>query len=135
MIKIIFQRDQNNLPRAITENNYKPVSWFLEDDVQSSEYTINLTLTVLAQIEQDIIPDIELMVSYYSEDYGKNPDVIASHIKQSDIPYWEGTGNAHTLSIYKDRVKIYNEYTYEQVEISFDDFKEIMLGWKKLIES
>ena len=79
---------------------------FFEGDIQGCDYTVNLFIDVINQI------------------------------KNNEIENWQGTGNAHTISITKDKINIFNEFTEMEVTIyDFEYFLSLLYQWKKLIES
>jgi hypothetical protein len=79
---------------------------FFEGDIQGIDYNVNLFIDVINQIKND------------------------------EIENWQGAGNAHTISITKDKINIFNEFTEMEVTIyDFEYFLSLLYQWKKLIES
>ena len=79
---------------------------FFEGDIQGIDYNVNLFIDVINQIKND------------------------------EIENWQGEGNAHTISITKDKINIFNEFTEMEVTIyDFEYFLSLLYQWKKLIES
>ncbi|CAQ83261.1 MULTISPECIES: hypothetical protein [Photorhabdus] len=61
---------------------------------------------------------------------------LCESVNNSELPQWEGTGNAHTVTIKPDGVEIFNEYTEESLKItSIEEFKGYLEQWKALILS
>jgi hypothetical protein len=63
-------------------------------------------------------------------------DFIAECQKVIDgkVDSWEGTGNAHTVTIAKSGVEIFNEYTEKSLHIKdLAAFKAYLESWKQLI--
>ncbi len=69
--------------------------------------------------------------------FGVNEYIAACNdVSSGRIPTWSGTGNAHTVTIKKDSVNIFNEYSEEELDISsIDEFKSYLENWKKLLIS
>ena len=104
-----FYIDSNNICR-VKRNNLKlsdeMIADFLEEDVMGVENTVDLIIDNISQVQN-----------------GK-------------IEIWEGTVNAHTISITKDKINIFNEFTEMEVTIyDFEYFLSLLYQWKKLIES
>ena len=79
---------------------------FFEGDIQGFDYYVNFLIEIINQIKND------------------------------EIENWQGTGNAHTISITKDKINIFNEFTEMEVTIyDFEYFLSLLYQWKKLIES
>ncbi|AOR63389.1 hypothetical protein [Pectobacterium wasabiae] len=99
-----YYYDTDGYPALEIEHNFHVIADFLQSDVQSSLYGVNEYISVC-------------------------DDVISGK-----IPKWEGTGNAHTVTINIAEVSIYNEYTEEEINISsIEGFKIYLEGWKKLL--
>uniref|UniRef100_UPI0036D78C2A hypothetical protein n=1 Tax=Photorhabdus sp. RM322S TaxID=3342825 RepID=UPI0036D78C2A len=61
---------------------------------------------------------------------------LCESVSSGQLPEWEGTGNAHTVTIKPDGVEIFNEYTEESLKIiSIEEFKGYLEQWKALILS
>lgn len=104
-----FYIDGNDICR-VERNNLKlsdeMIADFLEEDVMGVEDTVDLIIDNINQVQN-----------------GK-------------IEIWEGTGNAHTISITKDKINIFNEFTEMDVTIyDFEYFLSLLYQWRKLIES
>ncbi|MDX7998377.1 hypothetical protein FE394_03985 [Xenorhabdus sp. Reich] len=57
-------------------------------------------------------------------------------VGSGQLPEWEGTGSAYTVTIKLDCVEIFNEYTEESLIISnINEFKSYLEQWKELILS
>jgi hypothetical protein len=79
---------------------------FFEGDIQGGDYYVNFIIDIINQIKND------------------------------EIENWQGTGNAHTISITKDKINIFNEFTEMDVTIyDFEYFLSLLYQWRKLIES
>uniref|UniRef100_UPI0036DF1CBA hypothetical protein n=1 Tax=Photorhabdus sp. RM322S TaxID=3342825 RepID=UPI0036DF1CBA len=98
--------DERGHCRAKAETENHLIISFLEFDVQSSLYGTN---------------------EYIS---------LCESVSNGELPQWEGTGNAHTITIKPDGVEIFNEYTEESLKItSIEEFKGYLEQWKALILS
>lgn len=65
---------------------------------------------------------------------------MIDQVKQGQLPFWERIGNAYTLSIFPDHIKIEteNDFTDESGGVmmaSLDDFKEAVSAWKAFIST
>lgn len=102
-----FTHDEAGRRRARFAAPYEVIGWFLELDVQSSSGYPQRLLTLIKDVEE-----------------GK----IDSH---------QGTGNAHTITIGPDRVRIENVYTNERppCELSLQQMRAILIDWIRFIES
>ncbi|WP_373370591.1 hypothetical protein [Pectobacterium parmentieri] len=68
---------------------------------------------------------------------GVNEYILAcDDVISGKIPVWEATGNAHTLTVRKTGVNIYNEYSEEEIDISsIGEFRKYLEGWRELLLS
>ena len=70
-------------------------------------------------------------------DYTTN--LLINHVtkvQSGELTNWKGTGNSHIISISKDRINIFNEFTKMETTINnFEYFLLILQDWKKLINS
>ncbi|GAA3581073.1 hypothetical protein GCM10023078_06200 [Gibbsiella greigii] len=99
-----FYKNSDGYLKVEADESMHLVSSFLEHDVQNSVYGVDEYLSA------------------------------CDSVSNGDVPRWEGTGNAHTVTIKKNGVNIYNEYTNEEMNIStISEFKKILENWKKLI--
>lgn len=103
-----FYLDNDNYccVKNISNPNEQIIGDYLEGDIQGSDYHVNLIINTIHQIQN------------------------------GEIENWQGTGNAHTISISKDKINIFNEFTEMDVTI-YDTqyFLSLLYQWKKLIES
>ena len=90
----------------------------------------------------DIDDEYHILADFLSGDVqrsllGVNEYIIAcDHVFSGVIETWSGTGNAHTVTIKKDSVNIFNEYSEEELNInSIEEFKYYLEKWKELISS
>ncbi|MCC8376555.1 hypothetical protein CKY10_03855 [Photorhabdus sp. HUG-39] len=61
---------------------------------------------------------------------------LCESVKNGELLQWEGTGNAHTVTIKLDSVEIFNEYTEESLTIStIEEFRSYLERWKELLLS
>ncbi|WP_437215964.1 hypothetical protein [Pectobacterium sp. LFLA-215] len=69
--------------------------------------------------------------------YGVNEYISAcDDVLSGKVTVWEGTGNAHTVTIKTSGVNICNEYSEEEINISsVDEFRKYLEGWKDLLLS
>ncbi|MGR9012149.1 MAG: hypothetical protein ACU83U_00750 [Gammaproteobacteria bacterium] len=63
---------------------------------------------------------------------------MINQVKEGRLPCWERIGNAYTLSLFPDHIKIEtdNDFADEPcgvVMASLDDFKKAVSAWKALI--
>lgn len=104
---MIFFKDKDNYPNAKGNNSTEAVvADFLKDDIQGCIYTADLYINAIEIINEYTLNNEE----------------------------WEATGNAFTMTIKKNKIIIFNNYTEEQVV--FDNplaLKEYISDWKKLI--
>lgn len=98
--------DEHGYSCAEVETENHLIAWFLKDDIQGSLNSVNEYLE------------------------------LCESVKNGDLPEWEGTGNAHTVTIKADGVEIFNEYTEESLTIpTIEEFKGYLEKWKELILS
>ncbi|MBV7407313.1 hypothetical protein [Enterobacter sp. ENT03] len=90
----------------------------------------------------DIDYEYHVLADFLSGDiqrslFGVNEYITAcNHVDSGVIEAWSGTGNAHTVTIKKDGVNIFNEYSEEELDISsIEEFKSYLESWKKLLIS
>ncbi|MDC9595221.1 hypothetical protein [Xenorhabdus sp. IM139775] len=101
-----FYIDKDGYSRAEAGEEYRLVAWFFNDDVQGS------------------LHGVEEYISW------------CESVSNGELPQWEGTGNAHTVTIKPDGVEIFNEYTEESLEIAtIEEFKGYLEKWKELLLS
>ncbi|HEK0623175.1 hypothetical protein A0O00_03755 [Proteus mirabilis] len=101
-----FFIDKDGYPEVDLGYEYHVLADFLSGDVQGSLYSVNEYLE------------------------------LCEAVKNDELPEWEGTGNAHTVTIKPDGVEIFNEYTEESVTIStIEEFKGYLEKWKELLLS
>ena len=105
-MKIKLYHDVHDFPRAEVETPHKVLGWFLEQDVQSS---ISWCRELIELIE---------------------------HIESGRESHWEGTGNAHTLILTGNGVRIENEYVDppQSCALSLHAFKRAVKEWLKFIQ-
>ncbi|MEQ1965368.1 hypothetical protein ABLB69_19995 [Xenorhabdus khoisanae] len=78
-----------------------------------------------------LIGDVQRDVAYTDELIS-----LCDSVSNGKSPLWEGTGNAHTVTIKPDGVEIFNEYTEESLEIAtIEEFKGYLEKWKELLLS
>ncbi|EYU13187.1 hypothetical protein [Photorhabdus aegyptia] len=101
-----FYIDKDGYCSVDADEENRLVEWFLKDDIQGCLHTAN-----------------EYIAACNSVENGQNPK-------------WEGTGNAHTVTIKPDGVEIFNEYTEESLQIAtIEEFKGYLERWKELLLS
>ena len=90
----------------------------------------------------DIDYDYHVLADFLSGDiqrslFGVNEYIEAcKSVVSGKMETWSGTGNAHTVTIKKDGVNVFNEYSEEELTIkSIEKFEEYLGGWKKLLIS
>lgn len=107
MIEGKLYLDSHGYPRAEYQAPNEVLGWYLEQDVQSSPATCDELLHVCEEIVE-----------------GRRRD-------------WQGSGNAHTVTIADSHVTIENEFSdsTELCEVSIEDFKTAVLAWKELLRS
>lgn len=104
-----FFIDSYNICRVCRINlNYTEqiIADYLEEDVMGGDYTVNLLIDCILKIQKN------------------------------EIEKWQGTGNAHTISIFKDKIHIFNEFTEMEVVINdVEYFLSILYKWRELVLS
>lgn len=90
----------------------------------------------------DIDYEYHVLADFLSGDvqsslFGVNEYIIAcNNVSSGLIGTWSGTGNAHTVTIKKDSVNIFNEYSEEELDInSIEKFKNYLESWRELLIS
>jgi hypothetical protein len=86
--------------------------------------------------------DFRILIDFLKDDiqrsvYGVNEFIEACKLVSSGtLPFWEGTGNSHTITIKPNGVEIFNEYTEESMIVSsIDEFEGYLEKWKRLISN
>ncbi|HID8400455.1 hypothetical protein V6E00_15545 [Serratia marcescens] len=86
--------------------------------------------------------DFRILIDFLKDDiqrsiYGVNEFIEACKLVRSGVlPFWEGTGNSHTITIKPNGVEIFNEYTEESMIVSsIDEFERYLEKWKHLISN
>ena len=101
-----FLFDEQGYPFLDIDYEYHVLADFLSGDIQRSLFCVNEYITACNNVDSGV------------------------------IEIWSGTGNAHTVTIKKDSVNIFNEYSEEQLHISsVEKFKSYLEGWKNLLIS
>ncbi|MCG3469064.1 YacL family protein [Xenorhabdus bovienii] len=99
-----FMFDKQGYPLIDIEYEYHVLADFLRGDIQGSLFGVNEFITA------------------------------CNDVSSGNSLEWEGTGNAHTVTIRKEGVHIFNEYTGEELDIpTIDEFKHYLEGWKALL--
>ncbi|HBK4793512.1 TPA: hypothetical protein ACYUTM_002492 [Serratia marcescens] len=83
--------------------------------------------------------DYRILADFIMDDiqrsfYGVNEFIEACKLVRSGVlPFWEETGNSHTITIKPNGVEIFNEYTEESMTVSsIDEFEGRLEQWKSL---
>lgn len=99
--------DKNGYPRAEVSARYQLIASYLEQDVQRNP-----------EGSRNLIQIIEEVISETRKD-------------------WEGTGNAFTLILSKDKARIESEFLdpMESCEIPIKTFQKVLKQWDKLVRS
>jgi uncharacterized protein YacL (UPF0231 family) len=99
--------DSDGFPRAEFSPPFQPLGCYLEQDVQGS----------IATCEEVLANCVDVI-------NGEKND-------------WEGGGNAHTVSVERNRVTIENDFaeTGQVLVISIEDFMSAVRLWKQLLQS
>ncbi|EMH4164452.1 hypothetical protein RJ498_003775 [Pluralibacter gergoviae] len=101
-----FFLDASGCPNIEANNDFRILTDFIKDDIQRSIYGVD-----------EFIKACEL-------------------VKSGALPFWEGTGNSHTVTIKPNSVEIFNEYTEEVMGISsINEFEGYLKKWKLLISN
>ncbi|MCM2655231.1 hypothetical protein [Serratia marcescens] len=86
--------------------------------------------------------DFRILIDFLKDDiqrsiYGVNEFIEACKLVRSgSLPFWEGTGNSHTITIKPNGVEIFNEYTEESMIVSsINEFEGYLEKWKHLISN
>lgn len=99
-----FLFDEQGYPFLDIDYEYHVLADFLTGDIQSSLSGVNEYITACDNVDSGIIET------------------------------WSGTGNAHTVTIKKDGVNIFNEYSEEELDInSIEKFKNHLENWRQLL--
>jgi len=107
MINGDYYKDVDGYPRAKYQPRYDVLSWFLEQDIQGSLWNCDEMLCICKELF-----------------LGKRR-------------HFQGTGNAHTVTIQENRVLIENEFADppESCELTLEDFITVLNSWKQLIQT
>jgi len=103
--------DEHGIRRAEVSSLYELLGWYLEGDVQASIYHCKL-----------LFSEIKKVKTYVKEEFS-------------------GTGNAHTITITRDKVIIENEFLIESedcgasriCEMSLNEFEKALTQWFEFI--
>jgi hypothetical protein len=103
--KLDFYRDEQGYPRTRGAAEDDLLARFLESDIQGSEATASFFLGLLDRVES------------------------------GELEHWEGTGNAHTLTLTPEGARIEAEWELEprELELSHSDLREALNGWIALL--
>ena len=105
-MQINFKIDKYGYPRAIVDESVELVSSFLEEDAQRDLSWCDKLL--------EIIKDV----------------------KNGNRKEWSGTGNAHTLTLTRNKATIENEFAdLPPLEIDLPDIEIAVKGWRDFIKS
>ena len=104
--------DEHGFRRAEVSPPYQLLGWYLEDDVQGSLYHCKLLFSEIEKVKAGVEPE------------------------------FSGTGNAHTVTITRDKVVIENEYLIESedcdisriCEIPLVEFEQALTQWFEFIK-
>jgi hypothetical protein len=102
-----YERDRHGFPRAIADAPHEPVGWYLEQDVQGS-----------------------------IADAGSLLDLVDA-VESGRVPRWEGTGNAHHLTLAAGAAVVENVYA-ENVppcRLTLAEFREAVSGWLAFVRA
>lgn len=104
-MNIELYKDKNGYPRVSCPASLEVLGSYLEQDVQRSILSCD-----------EIIQIIEL-------------------VQQGKQESWEGTGNAHTITIGANTTTIFNEFsdTLDPCLMATNDFKSAIILWRKFI--
>lgn len=105
-MKIDIVLDRYGVLRARVPEEYEPLGRYLEDDLQEVAENCDYVLERIAKVEQ------------------------------AELASWEGTGNAHTVTLDHDGVKIETEFAIpeQSVNMTFVEFKAAIEEWRSAIE-
>lgn len=105
-MSIKLYKDQHGYPRVDSAKSLEALGWFLEQDVQRSVSSCDEIIQIIESVQQ-----------------GK-------------LDFWEGTGNAHTVTIKPESVTIFNEFSDEITPclITTSEFKDAVILWQEFIE-
>jgi uncharacterized protein YacL (UPF0231 family) len=104
-VKLEFCRDDQGFPRVKAEEADNLLARFLEADVQGS---VSSALDYLGTLDR---------------------------VESGEIHHWEGTGNAHTLTLTPDGALIEAEWELEprELQLSHAELREALNGWIVLL--
>ncbi len=105
MISGAYYLDSDGYPRAEFGPLYEELGCFLVDDVQRSPETCDMLFAICEDIKS-----------------GKQKE-------------WQGTGNAHTVTITAEGVHVEHEFSdsYSPCDLSIGEFIDVLSRWKQLI--
>jgi uncharacterized protein YacL (UPF0231 family) len=105
-MSIELYKDKNGFPRVNCSVPLEVLGSYLEQDLQRSISSCDEIIQIIESIQQ-----------------GKQDS-------------WEGTGNAHTVTIEANSTKIFNEFsdTLDPCSMATDEFKNAIISWRKFIE-
>jgi uncharacterized protein YacL (UPF0231 family) len=103
---IKIHKDQNGYPRVDAPESLEILGWFLEQDIQRCKYSCDEMIRIIDSVQK------------------------------RKISSWEGTGNAHTVSITSELVTISNEFSDDVAPCSVKtrEFKNAIILWRDFIE-
>lgn len=98
--------DNKGWRRASVEEPYEVLGSFLEQDLQNSVPACKLFLEAIDAVKSGLIED------------------------------WQGTGNAHTVTLTRDKATIENEFAepFIACELPIDEFRDAVMEWMTFIE-
>lgn len=103
-----FYRDEAGDPRASSPEAQELLARFLESDVQGSE---GYAREILGAIEK---------------------------VDTGEAPSWQGTGNAHTLTLDSEGATIEAEFEEDEeappCRVSLDELRAALIGWLAFLE-
>lgn len=105
-MEINFYRDNKGYPHAECSSSFEVLSWYLEEDIQSCVTSCNELIEAI------------------------------NNIQNGNDSFWEGTGNAHTLTLTSNSATIVNEFmdNISPCEIPLDELKEVIVKWLNFIQ-
>lgn len=106
VINLKFFVDESGSFRADSEPPYELVGMLLMVDIQQSVNHCNIILNAI------------------------------SSVVNGEVDTWSGTGNAHTVFIGPDKVRIRSEFEpFGECEVPLDDFQAAVEGWVEFIKN
>jgi uncharacterized protein YacL (UPF0231 family) len=103
---VIFEQDERGYPRVRAAPPCEVLGWFLEQDVQGNAAKCHRLLGLIEEA------------------------------RSGRRPHWQGTGNAHTLTLTPSGARVENEFVepLTACDLPLDELAAAVRGWLELID-